>query len=594
MILQGQRVMILGGTGQVGQAVALRMFRERPAEVVLVGLTREEVDAAMEILEPEAQTWGVVLRGAWGDVFARVEHQGLPRRRFLEDVDLQKAIVQDVLGELTRESVERAFLFRLLVEHTPGVVVDTINTATAVAYQNIYHTASEVFAFIQKGKSRESGFEEAVLRLLMSLSIPQLVRHVQILWEALMAAGTRVYVKVGTTGTGGMGLNIPYTHGEERPSRMLLSKSALAGAHTLLLLLASRSPRISFLDAHADRSVHWEPREGPVIKEVKPAALIAWKGLGVGPIARGGTPLPLYDSREPARLPVGRAFRPLAEGRGEVVQDRFVSVYVDTGENGVFSVEETKAITNLGQMEVVTPEEIAEVVVHEILGRNTGKDVIASLNASVMGPTYRGGMLVEEVDRWASEAARSQEVDVPSIAFEILGPPRLSKLLFEAYFLKQAYATLEATLEASPAEMSRALEDVLFQDAPARRLLLSIGLAALLPDGERLLYVSRKTATFRDLKDWERGLESLTPAAMARFRYAEWVDLTPENMARWQERFREVLRMLQTADPTRGSACVGDFLPSRWPREGGRFAIDPGRLVAFVFSYEDRGRRMLR
>ncbi len=594
MILQGQRVMILGGTGQVGQAVALRMFREQPSEVVLVGLTREEVEAARETLEPEARAWGVRLRGAWGDIFARVEHQGLPRKRFLEDVDLQKAIIQDVLGELSRESVERAFLYRLLVEHTPAVVVDTINTATAVAYQNIYHTASEVFSLIQRGKSRDAAFEEAVLRLLMSLSIPQLVRHVQILWEALMAAGTRVYVKVGTTGTGGMGLNIPYTHGEERPSRMLLSKSALAGAHTLLLLLASRSPQISFLDALADRPVRWEPREGPVIKEVKPAALIAWKGLGVGPIGRGDSPLPLYDNREPVSLPMDRPFRPLAEDRGEVIQDRFVSVYVDTGENGVFSVEETKAITNLGQMEVVTPEEIAEVVVHEILGRNTGKDVIASLNASVMGPTYRGGMLVEEVDRWASEASRTRNVDVPSIAFEILGPPRLSKLLFEAYFLQKTYATLEAALEATPESMSRALEKTLFEDSPARRLLLSIGLAALLPDGQRLLYVSRKTATLRDLKDWERGLDHLSPEAVARFRYAEWVDLTPENMARWQERFREVLRMLRTADPTRGSARVGDFLPSRWPREKGRLAIDPGRLVAFIFSYEDRGRRMLR
>lgn len=31
-------------------------------------------------------------------------------------------------------------------------------------------------------------------------------------------SGTRLYLKVGTTGTGGMGLNIPYTH-SARPAQ---------------------------------------------------------------------------------------------------------------------------------------------------------------------------------------------------------------------------------------------------------------------------------------------------------------------------------------------------------------------------------------
>ena len=88
-------------------------------------------------------------------------------------------------------------------------------------------------------------------------------------------------MKIGTSGTGGMGLNIPYTHSEEKPSRVLLSKSALAGAHTLLLFLMARTP------------------DGPITKEIKPAAAIAWKRIGYGEILRGGRPVPLYDA-EPA------------------------------------------------------------------------------------------------------------------------------------------------------------------------------------------------------------------------------------------------------------------------------------------------------
>src|SRR5258707_4125616 len=98
----------------------------------------------------------------------------------------------------------------------------------------------------------------------------------------MVKAGTRAYVKIGTSGTGGMGLNIPYTHSEEKPSRVLLSKNALAGAHTLLLFLMARTPG------------------GPITKEIKPAAAIPWKRIGYGEVPRGGRPVPRYGI-DPAR-----------------------------------------------------------------------------------------------------------------------------------------------------------------------------------------------------------------------------------------------------------------------------------------------------
>ena len=104
--------------------------------------------------------------------------------------------------------------------------------------------------------------------LLVTDYVPQLIRHVQVLWQSMVKAGTHAYVKIGTSGTGGMGLNIPYTHSEEKPSRVLLSKTALAGAHTLLLFLMARTPG------------------GPITKEIKPAAAIAWKGIGYGEVLR--------------------------------------------------------------------------------------------------------------------------------------------------------------------------------------------------------------------------------------------------------------------------------------------------------------------
>src|SRR4029453_11483523 len=176
----------------------------------------------------------------------------------------------------------------------------------------------------------------------------------------MVKAGTRAYVKIGTSGTGGMGLKIPHQHSEEKPSRKLLPTSALAGAHTLLLFLLARTPG------------------GPTTKEIKPAAAIAWKRIGYGEIRRGGRPVPLHAAHpvDAEYVQPGGRFRPLDPGRSRPLGRNLESVFIDTGENGIFSLEEFAAITTSEQMEFVTPEEIADVVAHELMGGNTGHDVI--------------------------------------------------------------------------------------------------------------------------------------------------------------------------------------------------------------------------
>src|SRR6185503_8760581 len=89
---------------------------------------------------------------------------------------------------------------------------------------------------------RQPSLQELTDTLIISQSVPQLVRHVFLLYEAMKRARTRLYLKIGTTGTGGMGFNIPYTHSEAKPSAQLMSKTAVAFAQTGLLFLMSRTP----------------------------------------------------------------------------------------------------------------------------------------------------------------------------------------------------------------------------------------------------------------------------------------------------------------------------------------------------------------
>ena len=309
--------------------------------------------------------------------------------------------------------------------------MDCINTATAVAYQNIYASARRISTLI-KDEPATTNWPEEVEQLLSSLYIPQLVRHIQILHESMIRAGTEAYLKVGTSGTGGMGLNVPYTHGEEKPSRVLMSKAAVAGAQTLLTFLMARTPG-----------------KGPhIVKEVKPTALIAWKEVGYGPIRRGGRDFMLYDCTPAQAVSIKDDRNLVPNGdfgseTGEIMQ----AVYINTGENGLFASGDFAAITALGQMQFVTPEEIAQVVIAEIRGGNSGKDVITALDGSAMGPTFRAGYLRQAAINKLQELEKKHG---ESVAFEILGPPRMSKLLFEAFLLKRVYKKMGSALKKSP------------------------------------------------------------------------------------------------------------------------------------------------
>lgn len=559
MEIEGKDVLILGGAGLVGAAVCHEMLASCPASLVVASRQRQRADQAVARLKaafPESATRIIAISG---DVFIRAEWQEdakgpHPRAAVLADPDKRRRLIADILDPLDEDIVESSLLTRMIEGRAPGlggqpaqIIVDCMNTATAVSYQNIYQSARRLADRAGGGSDGLDSSEQLEI-LLASLYVPQLVRHVQLLHEVMRRAGTQAYLKVGTSGTGGMGLNIPYTHGEERPSRLLLSKAALAGAQSLLTFLMARTPG------------------GPgIVKEVKPAAVIGWRQIAHGPIRSAGSDITMYDclpdqavsTRDPTSL--------MKEGEfGEATGERLEGVYIHTGENGQFSAGEFTAITTLGQMELVTAEEIARTVVSELRGGNTGRDVIAALNSAVMGPSYRGAFLREAaINRLKQLEAEHGE----SVAFEILGPPRLSKLLFEAYLLKRVCKTLDNVLSQQPEALAMELARHVCSETEIRKRMISIGIPILLPDGERLL----------------RG-----PLIKSEDAYHGWTDLTPANMRIWQGRMEAIRRaMCELADDT-SSRGDRNFAASRnWLAEDE--ALDVGEVVAWIFNREEQG-----
>ena len=542
MNLEHRKILVLGGYGLVGMAVCRELLVRRPREIQIHSLRLEESEKAAEELRAEAGA--TVLSTSAGNIFGLLQ-QGSVRER-----------IRAELRRLEDEDLGGFVLYDVLTRSQPDVVIDCVNTATGIAYGDIFRSAEELLREIEGGEV-DAGSAE---RLLDALYMPRLIRHIQILYRGMIEAGTHAYVKVGTTGTGGMGLNIPYTHSEERPSRVLLSKSALAGAQSMLLFLMARTPG------------------APIVKEIKPAAAIAWKRMGYGPIAPRGKPLQMVDARP---IAVGGTLSTEDPNAARVRDEAYQNVFIDTGENGVFSLEEFAAITSHEQMEFVTPEEIARYLVFEIEGQGSGYDIVNALDSAVLGPTYRAGIL----RHWALERLREleQEHGVRSVAFEMLGPPRVSKLLFEAHLLRQAFPNMKAVRESTPEHVRDALDRLVREDPEEANRVVAVGIPILLDSGEMLRGV--KVLVPPDAVD-----EPVTPEKLEAWVRDGWVDLRLANCARWIERFQRIdaeLERIPAGDSSSRHLRNRRF----WHKVD---EIQPGKVVAWILGSEEGGYRTKR
>jgi len=564
MEIKDKNILLLGGWGLVGSAICRKLILKKPKRIIIASLLEEQAEEAVKDLIPFAE--GIELQADWGNIFVRSEFKDMPRSEILKDPGNRLALIEDVLEPITVGEYGRFYLYDLITRTEPHIIIDCVNTATILAYQNIYATGLRLLGEMREVKDgrMSDGLQVEVETLLASLYVPQLVRHVQILQHAMEEVGTQSYMKVGTSGTGGMGLNIPYTHSEDKPSRMLLSKSSMAGAHSLLLFLLGRTP------------------SAPYVKEVKPATAIAWKGIEHGEVRKGGNPIPLYDCPPDGAIKLDNEFDSAKPETVKALGKNLHGVFIDTGENGIFSLGEFTAITTYEQMEYITPEEIAETLIWEIEGGASGHDIVGALDASILGPTYRAGMMRNlALEKMRKFVADKQD---ESVAYELLGPPRLSKLLHEANLLKRVAKSINGVLATSAEDLSGRIAELITNDADLRSRIISIGIPILLPDGKSLL---RGESVHVPHDPWKTTFE-ITPENIDKWAAGGWVDLRVKNMEKWHERLNELIHQAESvSENDTSSNSLRD--KAFWNAEE---TLDEGEVVGWLFIHEDEGRRM--
>jgi hypothetical protein len=544
-----ETLLVLGGAGLVGRQVcALAASTLRPDRIVVASLFEHE--AVEAVAELAAAAPDVVFHAAWGDLFVPTDLAARPRRELQEDPAIRRRLL-DVLYGPFEAAYEQNHLVHLVRAWQPTVVVDCVNTATGLSYQDVFDGA-------QKVRDRLAGDDDAALRVdvehfLLSQSVPQLVRHVRMVHQATTEVGARVYIKCGTTGTGGMGLDIPYTHSEDRPSRKLLAKTEAAFGHTGLLFLMGRTTG------------------APIVKEIKPAAMIGFKDVRtIDAIDKNRN----GDLFEPTAEVLGGSLTLKADRAGWSTTGKLRVTVVDTGENGVFTRGEFAAITALGQMQFVTPEEIATIIVREIRGATTGQEVIAALDASVLDPSYKAGLLRGAAITSLAEAEAAS--GMPSVALGKLGPPELSKLLFEAQLLREVYPSLAQIVEAARAPDSMAERVVAhLSDSTVRTVAPSVGIPILLPDGATLL--RGPSLNVPEVIGHQTSVQTSDRADVDRWAQKGWIDLRPANLSRWGDRAARMLASHQSARRGSAAANLDTYLGPD---------LDIGEAVSWIFNNE--------
>ena len=588
------RVLCLGGAGQTGREICRRLGENGAATVIVHDLRRAGSERAIEEiraqLRKESPTEFVA---SAGDVFCpdglggwefvpgsgsceRVcrETGATPRA---DRTDVLDRLIESRLGSFDREAVKRSMIWHLVDAYRPHVVVDAINTATVLGYagdlisagRDIGALARRIVGALQQDQTsplalrdlpeRLAALEgdaaaaatrdlaallETSLSMTAHLDTACMIRFVQCLHaifagdEATRVPGFMRYVKVHTSGLGGMGFNIRYTHGdtgEPGLSTKLLGKVCAAGSLTQLLLSLAHTP-------------------GCDVRVVVPAALVGWTEAEDAIVrGRDGAAIPMIDTDRwiecDGATSLGEALAS-APKRIEKTGRPLEIPSLQSGENRPYAIEDITAVTALGQMGCVTKEEVARATLDCIAG-DSRYDLLAAIDAAMLLPTQTAAV---ERDRLLGRCGRREAATgfrLPSVSTGNLGPT-IAKHLYEIEIIRAAFETVTRVADGSdPTKMALRACAYILEDkegAVLRRQILSLGIPVFFAKGPgRCGLLLGDHLGFPNPCDADALARPLDPNDKQIRAWLDqgWIDLSGTRMHWWHRRFVEVKRALE-------------------------------------------------
>lgn len=549
-MIKGSTILLLGA-GQIGRAACVEILKREPKTLYLHCLTDQESQESVRWIKNNVRSIRSEMIPCCGDVLV-----GRP----MQDADSLRAEIDYRFGVFDERVYQTSQLWRLIEDIRPDMILDGINTATVIGYGHDPYTTSRELrdVFVGDRMPDAARIMELIAQSLLSEAIPQLVRFTQVLYKAMMEFGVHRYVKISTSGLGGMGFNIPYTHGDPGEpclSIKLLGKVASAGILNQLLWTLSHTPGID-------------------IKVIVPTALVGWEGIttDIKSRSKGTTsPIPMYDCEQPLDLSSDSVF---TDHQPIELQEPLNMVGILSGENDLYGIGDITTITTLGQMGCITKEEVG-VAAAEALDGNSRYDICSAMDTACLGPSFKAAFHRQSMLATMNDLDR--EMNGHSVAIGNLGP-RVTKHLWELEILRMVAGSLRVIAERDPVLLAQDAEHlILHQNPPLRRKILSVKMPILL-EGNRILLGAQCHVPGSKADNGSENMETWAEQG--------WVDIRAGRMRYWQDQMRFAMEM-----HAKYSESDSGLPLSNWESVSLNGSFDVGEVLGFIYTINGGNRK---
>ena len=537
------KTVLVLGVGQIGKAITKRIIAHKPDRIILHNLTKKESDYCFEYFSKNYKD--VEFIPSYGDVFLPFDFNKLTtiEEQIKNKYDLLNFFYSDLSPEILKEST----LYNLVQKWRPYLIIDAINSGTVLGN---HYKPELILSKVSKSANVDV---DTSAEILLNDFVPKAINFVYSLKLVMEDFKIKKYLKVSTTGLGGMGMNMPYTHGDTPKSSLsfaLMGKISAAGVlHQLLWNLS--------------HTTHYN------ISLLIPSTFVGYDFTKFEPIE---TDIGLIKKiNNPKRLKINEGDT-LTYSKG--LSDEYLEFpVVRAGENHVYSLYELSALTAVGQMEAITKEEVANAAMEDICGK-TNRNMLNYMDSGMLTSTFAEKVMVEKIK--SEIKLIKQKNNSTSIATGNLGVT-VAKRLYELHIIKQVCKTVDELKNIDVKKLCDLVTENIENNKDLIIEMLSLGLPIVMEDDTMFI---GEYSLFPD-----KGCDlTVTKERLEKWIQVGWVDLRAENILFWKETITYVYNDAQKVLKDK------DFILNR-----DAFSIsndyDIGEVLAYYYNLQEKGRK---